>query len=751
MLNSELFMSNLVEKIDTAIKWSFYALFFTIPLVMWPDTNELFEFNKMWVVFIITIFIGFLWFSKMIAEGQFRVRRTPLDIPLALFFISQVISTIISIDPHTSIWGYYSRFNGGLLSTIAYIFLYYAYATNLIPEQSDPEGKTVSYKMLLASLLSGLAVTLWGLPSHFGLDPTCLVFRGTLDSKCWTADFQPQIRIFSTLGQPNWMGTYVGALLPISLGFGIYNLKKNAKNMLQPTLYLGLAFLFYLALLYTRSQSSFLGVGLGLVIFFALLVFKNLGEIKTKIAENKLARYLAASILIVALTTFIIGTPIESLNKFTTLSGIGSMMATQKPATEKPKAAAGGLESTTDIRLGGSESSDIRLIVWRGALEIFKAHPIFGTGVETYAYAYYQVKPLAHNLTSEWDYLYNKAHNEYLNYLATSGIVGLATYLLIILVFFYKAFTILIKKKNEYEAIAAGIVGGFATILVSNFFGFSVVPMNLLLFTLPIIFFELVDTKDLKMSFALPKGEVGKVTLGMGKMTVIAILAIIAIYYEFYLANFWFADRQYALGYNLDKAGQFSQAFTPLNNAVKMLPSEDLYKDELSINLGTLAVLLAQNNRATEAAQFAQSAKQISDGVIAAHPNNVVYFKTRARVAYALAQLDARYIDLAITTVEQARKLAPTDAKLVYNEALFYNQKGDNQKMLQLLAEAMRLKPNYIDAYYARALLYMQDAKENPKSATQYNELARADLIYILNNIDPTNSSAKDLLKKIPR
>jgi O-antigen ligase len=61
-----------------------------------------------------------------------------------------------------------------------------------------------------------------------------------------------------------------------------------------------------------------------------------------------------------------------------------------------------------------------------------EANPLFGTGVETFAFAYYTYRPAQHNMTSEWDYLYNKAHNEYLNYLATIGILGLGSYLLMI-------------------------------------------------------------------------------------------------------------------------------------------------------------------------------------------------------------------------------------------------------------------------------------------------------------------------------
>ncbi|MBF8303332.1 MAG: efflux transporter, family, subunit [Candidatus Dadabacteria bacterium] len=73
----------------------------------------------------------------------------------------------------------------------------------------------------------------------------------------------------------------------------------------------------------------------------------------------------------------------------------------------------------------------------KAALEIAKANPIFGTGVETFAYSYYQYRPVEHNNTSEWDFLYNKAHNEYLNYLATTGIVGFVSYISIIVMFLF--------------------------------------------------------------------------------------------------------------------------------------------------------------------------------------------------------------------------------------------------------------------------------------------------------------------------
>lgn len=724
---------------------------------MWPRTSELFEFNKMWLVFGFTVFIFFLWGMKMLLQGRFKIRRTPLDIPLALFLLSQIISTIFSIDPHVSLWGYYSRFNGGLFSTISYIFLYYAFATNLIPGKDDHEHehdtrfKPVSFRMLGVSLLAGLAVTLWGLPSHYGLDPTCLMFRGTLDTSCWTEQFQPTIRIFSTLGQPNWMGTLLAALIPLSLGFGIFKLLANPKKITQPALYLALTFLFFISLLFTLSQSSFLGAVLGLVVFFVLLFIKHGKEFKTERQKNTVFKYIILAIIIIAGTAFINGTPIESLNKFATLSGISRSLQSSNQA---PKAAVNksseGIEGTANLQIGGTQSGNIRLIVWQGALELFKRHPIIGTGVETYAYAYYGVKPLAHNLTTEWDYLYNKAHNEYLNYLATTGILGLGSYLLIIAFFFYFGLKYLLKKDTKYFSIGAGIMGGYVAILVSNFFGFSVVPVNLLFFMFPIFLFELINPPSLHRVFAIPRHEsIHSSQVGMGRMTMIVILGLFSLYMEFFLLNFWFADINYSLGSNLNKVGEFSQAYTPLNDAANMLPGEDLYKDELSINKATLAVLLAQNKDATQAAILADQARTLSDEIIARHPNNIVFYKTRIRVQYALSQLNPAFIDQAIQTALVARTLAPTDPKLAYNLALFYNQKGENDKMLQMLDEAIRLKPNYTDAYYAKALLYSQLMESDPQKASEYKQKATETLEYVLKNIEPNHTASKDLLKSL--
>ncbi len=266
--------------LQRTITGSFYILFLFVPLIFWGSTSELFEFNKMWFVFGMTTIVGAAWITRMIFQRQFRIQRTPIDIPILFFLLSQIISTIFSLDSHVSFWGYYSRFNGGLLSTITYIFLYYALVSN-------SNSKNI-IRYLKLSLFSGLMAALWALPSHFGYDPTCYVFRGNFDVSCWTDAFQPKIRIFGTLGQPDWLAAHLAILIPIAIAFGINAVRK--RKITPAVYYLILTLLFYYDLLQTRARSGFAGISIALLLFLILYVwfeFKTYGKLMFKNFTSK--------------------------------------------------------------------------------------------------------------------------------------------------------------------------------------------------------------------------------------------------------------------------------------------------------------------------------------------------------------------------------------------------------------------------------------------------------------------------------
>lgn len=758
-------MRKYIERIDKSIRITFYTLFLTTPLAMHPFTSELFEFNKMWLVFIYSLVILFLWGTKILIERKVEIRRTPFDIPIILFLVSQLISTLISLDNHTSFWGYYSRFNGGFLSTVSYVFLYFAFSTNVLTHDREESIKRAK-RMLLSVFISGVLVSLWGLPSHFGYDPTCLVFRGSLDVSCWTEAFQPKIRMFSTLGQPNWLAAFLLILLPIATAYTINAFKKvNLRSTLSQEsviafAYLGSVLLFYLCLSWTLSQSGFLGFWIGNIVFagsFIVLSFAKHLSLNKLLKDRKIQVLIGIQIMFLV-TTFLTINPIPQLNKYS-LSGITAGMSAPTPEVTSGKA----LPTPTPVVFaqpaldaGITGSGDIRRIVWKGAIDIWKAYPIFGSGVETYAFTYYKFRPAEHNMTSEWDYLYNKAHNEFLNYLATTGTVGIGTYLLFIgfFVFFAtKKMVSLIKKRLMGDPLLPALLGGFIGMMVSNFFGFSVVIVNLMLFLIPLFYWALL--KPQAKYLLMPKGSsedyVTSEPPGTGRIMTIIGLGVFCLYCLLFLVNYWQADIHYGLGYNYNRINAFAEANPSLEQAVKMRGGEDLYKNELSVNLAALALMAAQNKDLNTASTLATRAKELSDEVARDNPNNVVYWKARTRVMFSLAELSPTVLPESVTAIERARQLAPTDAKVVYNQALIYDQVGRKDEARALLDAAIKLKPNYRDAYYAKALFLTQlaETEKDVSKKTALKDQAKEVLEFVLSQVATNDPQSQDLLKTL--
>lgn len=733
---------NLCQKIIT---FSFYALFALIPIVMTNTTSELFELNKMWLTWGLTVIILSSWAVKMILQREIFIQRTPLDIPIVLFLLSQIISTIFSLDSRVSWWGYYSRFNGGLLSFLSYAALYYAYASNITRDQM--------YTTLKVILATAIFVALWGLPSHFGADPSCLLFRGTFDVSCWTEAFQPTIRIFSTLGQPAWLAAYLAALIPLAVAYSISHAEKEKHTSLISSLtdwkfilYIIITSIFYLDLVYSNTRGGFLAFWAANILFWGVLFIRRTFHLK------KLIKYTLLFNVIFLIINFFSGTPIPQLDSFT-FSGIQKLIT---PSSTSP--APSPTNAPVQPAAGGTESGNIRLYVWKGAIDAWKANPIFGTGVETFAFAYYKHRPAGHNLTSEWDYLYNKAHNEYLNYLTTTGITGLITYLAVIALFLFYAAKSILRKNDDEETktlmptlFSLALVAGFVSILISNFFGFSVVMMNVFLFFFPLFYFfitKLIQSKKaLQLTFSSTQYD--KNYIDPYQWTGIILVFLISFYSLFLLIRFWQADKAYALGYNLSRAGDIQGAYLNLTEAVKLRSAEPVIKDEYAVNLATVATALQQNNEASNAAQFAQQAVLLSNEIVTNHPNNVSFWKSRVRIFYLLSQTDPRYNMESLKAIEKAAELAPTDAKVLYNLGVIAGQNGDPKRGIEVLTKTIQLKPDYRDPYYARGLFYRQLAVDQNDKVIDNDMQQKAinDMKYILENMSKDDEAAQTALK----
>ena len=684
---------------ERVIRTGFILLFTLVPLLLTPWNYELFEYNKMIATYALTVIIVGAWIIKMIDQKQIRIAKTPLDIPIALFFVSQLVSALFSIDHHVSWFGYYSRFNGGMWSVVSYILLYYALLSNLANWSN----------LVIAATASGTIVAIYGVLERLGID-----------KHLWVQDVQN--RVFSTLGQPNWLAAYLVALIPISSGLALKI--QNPKSKIQTFVWLAVSALFFAVLLFTRSRSGLVGFAVADLVFWGLLFAKTRDFVRIRVP------FVICHLSFVILVA-IFGTSIDSIDQF--------INKTTKQQSDKVTEATVSAYTAPLLEYGGTESGTIRKYVWQGAMTAWQSSVktmLIGTGTETFAFAFYQYRPQGHNLTSEWDFLYNKAHNEYLNYLTTTGILGLGSYVLLIGAFIYWFVKIQMTKSlprrqagkiqnSDTQTLEIALFSGWASILVTNFFGFSVVILQLFFFLIPAL---LLSTSS--RSFRTKPINASKPFLWFVLGGSVVIIGIIV--------SHWWGDMLFARGYRGARLGQYLEAREALSAALAINPFEPLYHDEAASTLSLLATIAIENRDATAASQLARESIRESDEAIRISPNNVNYWKTRTKILYAFAPFDPTFIKAAITALEKAGTLSPNDPKILYNLAVLYGQDGNNDRAIELLKKAIDLKRNYRDAYWALHVFYNEIGQ---------SELAKSALNEYLSKVDPNDGEFLDQMK----
>ncbi len=700
------------RQLQKSLIFLFHLLVITVPFTFTWVNEELFEFNKMILTYGLAVAIGICWLLRMIVEQQLLFRKTILDIPIGLFVASQILSTVFSIHPYTSFFGYYTRFHGGLLSTLTYVLLYYALVNNL--------HKSHVPKLIMSICLAAIGASLYAIPEHFGHSPSCWLITNGQDGgvSCWVQDVKT--RVFGTFGQPNWLAAYVIMIMPMSLAL----FAQPRSTTLKRIFFGSTTILLFLTLLFTSSRSGMLGLAGGVGIFGIGLVLLGL---RKKLTLTKVGPALGVMVLILGLAAAWFGTPFSS-----------SLKTSPAPAVETPLQ----VEGVNRLEEGGTRSEEIRKIVWSGALAITRRYPLFGSGVETFAYSYYRDRPLEHNLVSEWDFLYNKAHNEFLNFLATTGVIGLATYGLLLGWYGLKSLHFLLdKRQNDLQAalLVLGLAAGVVALSISNFFGFSTVMVTILMFMYMAFFQHLVEPTTTELT-ADSSGKHHHESLTTTQWTGIGISLLVGIYALWSVWTFWSADYSYAQGKALLRSGYTAEGLDQLTSAIRQSPQEALFYDELASTYSALALQFAQQQDATSASQLAQAAITTSDQTLKLNPHHLNFHKTRARIFITLAELNPDFLHQASAALEQAIQLAPTDAKLVYNLALVQMALDQKDLGLQNLKKAIAMKSNYEAARVELAKQYEQ-AGQLTEAKTEYE--------YILSHITPDNKLVKEKLTTI--
>lgn len=779
---------NLSARLQKLIDNLFAVLVAILPFIFFWGNDELFEFNKMMVVYGFTSLLTVLLLARMVHEKKILYPHSVLNYPLGIFLCSQMLSTIFSIHPYTSFFGYYTRLNGGLLSIICYSLLYYIYFANT---------KKNDYQRLLKALfISSIFVCIYAVGEHYGYSLSCLLIKGELDTSCWVQAVQD--RVFATFGQPNWLAAYnvtliglasllllrkktsptssrssllttaAGFLLPFLITGCFYllqlsqpalneNLALYAKFIIRFLFFAIIIFTFYvvylkrndrnfylslainlniMALIFTQSRSGILALFAGMVVGWGLLLIYWW-------RQQQLCRSQLISLGMVVLGMSL---PVILWGTAYTPSLIDKVSA-QNPSLNAPSPPNNQPENNyTPIPLEipphlqhldykVTETGEIRKIVYRGALDIFRHYPLLGTGLETFAYSYYAFRPSDHNWVSEWDFLYNKAHNELLNYAANSGALGLLSYLSIFVVLAFITIKTVCQRstKNDTACLLIGINAGLLSLFISNFFGFSTVMVQVLLY----------------LYLAIAAHATGKLPKNnqlfihhyqRWQMATFCLLGGLILVCCQQIIVTWLADYHYAYcKRKISRPGNdINQALSHCTLAIKMRPNEATYQIELGGLYAQYASQLAlkiPNHPSIH--ELTNLAIQLANHGFALNQHNLNFYKTRFRTFISLINIDPSYLQLAKETLEQAIVLSPTDPKLTFYYATTLDSLGDYQAGEQFLEKTLQMRPIYLEArlYLASKLWRRQ----------QYAD-ALANYHFVLDYIDSNNQVAHTMI-----
>lgn len=577
------------------------------PLIMTFSTTELFEFPK-----IIWLYTGAntllaLWAFEIAKQGRTSLPSlSGLTKILLLFSLSSLLSTWWALDRNTALFGYYTRFSDGLFAFITFLMFFYAIVTHL-----DKKQVLISLKAILitTTLVSGYA----------------LLQKLGIDSHIWKQSAAE--RVFSTLGQPNWLAQFLSVLIPLQIAF----LLQERKMILKIALALSLASSI-LATICTLSATGLAGLALALGLFFTF---------KTK----KKTTFMGVVILALLIT--------------------GVIISSQK------------------IQNRTQETGRIRGIVWQGSLETFrKASPerkLFGYGLGNFAYAFLPQRPAALNQTAEWDLLFNKPHNEYLDILINQGIIGLSLFLVLV-VFQAKSFSL--KRDNPNYVTNIALFSGWFPLLVTNFFGFFVTPTRLLFWLLPA--FAIVINKTNQPH----QHERGDRRLSL--VSILALLMAIFLYQQIFCL--YFADVDYTKANQFRAMGRFRESFVYFEEAIKYNPRIPHYHRDYAVSLVQLAAM------ETKKENLLEKGREEVERALQLNPGNSITLRSALQTYQQMGNIDAKYRKRGIEIANQAVTTIPTDATLQVLKAKLLWENGNHRLGLEAMEKAVSLKPDHPEA-----------------------------------------------------
>ncbi|MBI5222222.1 MAG: tetratricopeptide repeat protein [Candidatus Magasanikbacteria bacterium] len=183
-------------------RFCLYSSVFLIPLFFLPFTAEKLEMNKYFLLYFLTALALLCWLGWSLLKKTFEIRRTPLDIPLLVFWLFFLIAAILSQDRYQSFFGDFNFLGVSFLGLTAFL-LFYFLVVQTINKLQQILG--ITYLLLLSGAITAAYFILFNLKLF-----------------AWP-NFLPQFNVASSSNAI--FGIFLAIIFALSLG--LLTIKKN--------------------------------------------------------------------------------------------------------------------------------------------------------------------------------------------------------------------------------------------------------------------------------------------------------------------------------------------------------------------------------------------------------------------------------------------------------------------------------------------------------------------------------------------
>lgn len=396
--------------------------------------------------------VGMLWIADTFLTKKLRYNKSLLQIPLIGVFLIGVIQLLP--------FGTLSMQEGVLANAPARTLTYDPFATRMALVQIA--AITIFFAAALAFIDSEKRVR--------AITRTIIIFGFLLAVFGLVQKIGSPTKIY-WLREPNQafpFGPFInsghfGACMEMILGLTLGILFGGGIEKDQRVLYGFMATVMFVALVMTGSRAAF---AISLISIISLLVARELLRKKNKNNEDRKSERVRSLIA-----------------KLAASLGIGIITIAVIVSITFALGGSAAVERVLYYSEANSPTNGGRLHYWSVALQIFKEHPVLGVGLEGFGVAYSQHD----NLSGE--YRIERAHNDYLQVLTDTGIIGaLFSLAFIVLLFLYGIRRYKASHDKFRRGVCLGALTGCFAVLLHSFVEFPLrTTSNALLFLVLIV------------------------------------------------------------------------------------------------------------------------------------------------------------------------------------------------------------------------------------------------------------------------